>query len=284
MGAHTAMASNNASFAVAGGQRRVLLGNALQFLYGHETHLLKLMPRSYQAQIAIVRRLLARADLIVVPCSAMANRVAHHVPACRDRIAVRHHPVTSVGDRATTDSPFLLMPVLPAPYKNLVPQLRALLDAMAIAGSGIPVRITALPADLPDYIAHHPLVTTLGTLSHERLIELWRTATAAFFPSTLEAFGYPLAEARVYGVPVLAPDTEQAREIAGPALLPYDPSRADSLVAALERVHEPVPAEPHAFSRHAYFSWLLQVPQKLPIRAVSCTNEHKDGRDELFSQ
>jgi glycosyltransferase involved in cell wall biosynthesis len=258
-GQDIAVAANNVSFALAGGHRRVLLRNALHFLYRSEADALQRMPHSVHAQIRIVRTLARRAHVIVVPCSAMAERVAHHVPSASPRIVVRAHPVTPVGDRRPADQPFILVPVLPAPYKNLVPQLRALLLSTARAARPWQLKVTAKPADLPEDLVHDPRITPLGMVGQLGMAELWRSATAAFFPSALESFGYPLAEARVYGVPVLSPDTSQAREIAGPALLAYDPDKTSSLAAAVERADDPVPAQPHAFDRDAYFHWLFQV-------------------------
>ena len=51
--------------------------------------------------------------------------------------------------------------------------------------------------------------------------DLWSRCRAVYFPTGLESFGCPLAEARVNGVPVIARDTPQNREIAdaGPVRL-----------------------------------------------------------------
>jgi glycosyltransferase involved in cell wall biosynthesis len=283
-GRDIAVAANNVSFALAGEQRRVLLRNALHFLYPSEAETLQRMPRSFHAQLRIVRTLARRAHVIVVPCSAMAARVAHHLPSASDRIVVRAHPVTPAGERRPADQPFILIPVLPAPYKNLMSQMRALLVATARAGRPWRLLVTAQPADLPEDLAHDRRITPLGMVGQFEMAELWRSATAAFFPSALESFGYPLAEARVYGVPVLSPDTGQAREIAGPALLAYDPDKTDSLAAAVERVDDPVPPQPHAFDRDAYFHWLFQVAPKTHYPAVVCINDHQSGRNALTSQ
>ncbi len=257
--ASVAVAANNASFAFAGAHRRVLVRNALHFLYQSEQHLLASMPRSFHAQIPVVRALLRRADVIVAPTSAMAARVAHHVPAVRDRVVVRPHPVTPLGSRRPVSEPFILVPVLPAPYKNLMSQLRALLVATTRTGRTLEIRVTARREDLPPALADHPRLWALGTVSAESLGHLWRSATAAFFPTRAEAFGYPLAEARAYGVPILSPDTDQAREVAGPALRPYRLDDLDSLTDALAALDAPVAPELHLFDRDAYFRWLLEL-------------------------
>jgi glycosyltransferase involved in cell wall biosynthesis len=252
-----AVAPNNVSFVASPGERRVLLRNVLHFLHRSEDHLLDGLPRSFRAQVPVVRRALVRADTVVVPCSAMAERVAHHVPSVEARIVVRPHPVTVTGRRRPPGDPFVLIPVVPAPYKNLVDQLRLLLGALERLGSPLGVRLTAGPSQVPADLAGDRRLDLLGPVPHGDLAALWSTAAAVFYPSMVEAFGYPLAEARATGVPVIAPATDQAREIAGPALLGYDPADPDSLVEAVGRTGEPVVADPEPFDRDRYFRWLL---------------------------
>jgi glycosyltransferase involved in cell wall biosynthesis len=251
------VAPNNVSFAVSGSERRVVLRNALHFLYPDEEHLLRRMPRSFRAQVPVVRALLRRADLAVVPCAAMADRVAHHVPAVVRRLVVRAHPVSVLAPRRPGADRCVLVPVVPGPYKNLVEQLQLLVAAMVRLGDPVRVQVTASPDDLPPDLAAHPAVDAVGVMSPRRLATLWASATAAFYPSAIEAFGYPLAEARCYGVPIIAPDTEQGREIAGPALCGYDPRQPETLADALIAAYRPVAPDPVPFDRGAYFSWLL---------------------------
>ncbi|WP_320065383.1 glycosyltransferase [Micromonospora sp. RTGN7] len=251
------VAPNNLSFAISGTERRLLLRNALHFLYPSERHLLARMPRAFQAKIPVVRRLVARADLVVVPCSAMAERVVRRLPAVGPRLVVRPHPVTPVGPRCPTETPTILVPVVPGPYKNLVPQLRILVGMADRVRYPARILVTAAPASLPADLREHERIEAVGIVPHDRLAQLWRTATAAFYPSVLESFGYPLAEARAYGVPVLAPVSSQSVEIAGLALRGYEPNNPRSLGDALARIAEPVVAEPRAFDRDDYFDFLL---------------------------
>ena len=266
-GAHLVVAPNNVSFSVSGGERRVLLRNALHFLYASEKHLLARMPKSVRMQIPVVHRVLSRASVIVVPCTAMAERVAHHVPSAAARVVIRPHPVTPAGARTPAETPFVLVPVVPGPYKNLVSQLRLLLSTAERLKHPARVHVTANASDLPADLATHPRVTAMGVVPHSELAGAWRSAAAAFYPSIVESLGYPLAESRVYGVPVIAPDTPQAREIAGRALVPYAPDDADSVADAVCRIGEDVPAEPLAFDSTTYFDWLLATetrPRRSP--------------------
>ncbi|MGK5739553.1 glycosyltransferase [Micromonospora sp. URMC 103] len=258
-----AVATNNASFAWKGTHRRVLVHNALHFLRPAEEHLLAALPRTLRAQIPVVRGLLRRADFVGVPCAAMAERVRELVPSVRDRVQVRANPVSPVGPRLPTERVSILVPVVPSPFKNVVSELRVLLAALDLLGGPADVLMTVYRRELPDEVAHHPRLRTLGRLPHHDLAAYWRTASAVFFPCVLESFGYPLAEARVYGLPVLAPDTDQAREIAAGALTPYRLGDVSSLAAALERIGEPIVPEPDAFERNGYFRWLLGLPDRV---------------------
>jgi hypothetical protein len=258
-GAGMVVAANNASFALGRAHRRVLLHNALHFLHPAEEHLLDRMPRAFRAQIPLVRQLSRRADLIVVPSSSMAERVCRRLPGVYDRVQVRAHPVTGYGSPLPTREPFILVPALPASYRDVVVELRRLLAAMWLTGRGTRLCIAAGPDEVPPTVAWHPLATRLGMLAPRHLSLLWRQASAIFFPSDIESFGYPLAQARVQGIPVLAPDTWQAREIAGPALVPYRPGQRNGLIDALSALDTPVAAQPLAFDRTAYFRWLLQI-------------------------
>ena len=74
----------------------------------------------------------------------------------------------------------------------------------------------------------------MGRLPHSELRDLQARSRAIYFPTDLESFGYPLAEARVSGQPVIARDIAQNREIAGPALCGYTLGDLDSLRQAVE--------------------------------------------------
>ena len=83
-----------------------------------------------------------------------------------------------------------------------------------------------------------------------------------YYPTSLESFGYPLAEARASGRPVIAYDTEQNREIAGPALCGFTPGDQDSLRrATMLALTTEVASDPAPFDPDAYFSWLLGPPR-----------------------
>jgi glycosyltransferase involved in cell wall biosynthesis len=254
------IAVNNVSFAGPGGPRWVLLRNALHFLT--ETEAVALEPdlrRSVRREAMVVRLTARRADVVVVPCTAMAERVLRILPGARDRIVVRPHPVSPGKARVGARGAAILCPVLFAPYKQMDERLAELLAAVDDHGDPVVrVWVTAAPADLPPAIASHPRLQFLGRVDHQELRAAWADARAVYFPTGLESFGYPLAEARANGQPVIARDTGQTREIGGPALCGYQPGDPDSLRQAVKSaLTADLTPDPAPFDPDAYFDWLL---------------------------
>ncbi len=254
------VAVNNVSFVGPGGQRWALLRNALHFLTGDESAQLEPALRtSVQREAAVVRLAARRADVLVVPCTAMAERVTRVMPAVRSRLVVRPHPVSARSARPGAREAAILCPVLFAPYKQMDERLTELLGA--VDGYGDPavrVRVTVDRADLPPAVASSPRLEFLGRIDQHDLRQAWARSRAIYFPTGLESFGYPLAEARANGQPVIARDTAQNREIAGPALCGFGPGEPDSLRQAVKAaLTTEVAPDPQPFDPDAYFGWLL---------------------------
>jgi glycosyltransferase involved in cell wall biosynthesis len=259
-GSRRRVALNNVSFVVPGSERWTLLRNALHFLTDLEARELEGPLRASVLREASVVRLSARrADTIVVPSSAMAERVTHYLPSLRDRLVVRPHPVSADSIPEQPRDLAILCPVLFAPYKRMDERLKDLVEAVNRHGNrAVRVRITASRTDLPAFLAAAPNVECLGRLDERRLRAVWARSRAIYFPTCLESFGYPLAEARVSGRPVIALDTVQNREVAGSALCGFSPADAASLDrATAEALTTDVAPDPAPFDPDAYFNWLL---------------------------
>jgi glycosyltransferase involved in cell wall biosynthesis len=159
--------------------------------------------------------------------------------------------------------PAILCPILFSPYKQMADRLSELLAATdAGASPAVRLRVTADPAELPPDLACHPRVEVVGRLTNQSLRELWGRSRAIYFPTGIESFGYPLAEARASGRPVIARDTEQNREIAGAALCGFTLGDDESLLRAVTRaLTTDVAPDPGPFDPDAYFGWLLGSPR-----------------------
>jgi glycosyltransferase involved in cell wall biosynthesis len=258
------IALNNVSFIAPGGERWTLLRNALHFLTDDEAaHLDPSVRTSVRREAAVVRLAARRADVLVAPSTGMAERVRRILPGARSRIVVRPHPVSSGGFPRLPRDMAILCPVLFAPYKQMTSRLTELLEGIEDLGDpSVRVRVTADRREVAASLAGNPRIEFVGQLDQRDLRKLWARSRAIYFPTGLESFGYPLAEARVNGQPVIARDTSQNREIAGPALCGFTPGDRDSLRSAvrLALTTEAVP-DPEKFDPDAYFSWMLGSPQ-----------------------
>lgn len=255
------VALNNVGFVARRGQRWTLLRNALHFIT--EAEEATLLGASVRRDAVAVRLAARRSDVIIVPSTAMAERVARVEPGLRSRIVVRAHPVTADPAPRPPREPKIICPVLFAPYKQMAERLSGLLRVVGeLEDTSVRVLVTADRAEVPAAIRRHPRIELIGRLPHARLRELRARSLAIYFPTELESFGYPLAEARVSGQPVIACDTEQNREIAGPALCGYAPGDLGSLRQAVVlalTVH--VMPDPAPFDPDCYFGWLLGAPR-----------------------
>jgi alpha-1,3-rhamnosyl/mannosyltransferase len=79
-----------------------------------------------------------------------------------------------------------------------------------------------------------PACELLGFVSRERLEDLYRRASLLVYPSALEGFGMPVAEAMAHGCPVLVARNSALVEVAGEAGLYLDGADPEAIAVALE--------------------------------------------------
>lgn len=258
------VALNNVSFVGPGTERWTLLRNPLDFLTDEEeAGLARSVRVATKRRAPVVHAAARRAHVIVVPSTAMAERVDRILPSVRGRVTVRPHPVSADSIERTPRRPVILCPVLFSPYKGMTERLTELLRAMdTVADPTVRLLVTANVSEVPAMIAANPRVDLVGQLDHQHLRRLWASSQAIYFPPGIESFGYPLAEARVSGYPVIARDTAQNREIAGLALCGFTPGGEASLQLATKlALTTEIPPDPAPFDPDAYFNWLLGEPE-----------------------
>jgi hypothetical protein len=260
------VALNNVGFLTPGGERWTLLSNALHFLTGPETAALDPGLRAaVSRQARVVHSAARRSDVLVAPCTAMAERIRTALPDVADRVVARMKPVSTGPVPAVPvparrpDEPLILCPVLFAPYKHMTDRLAEWLTAADGAlDDSVRMIVTADTAEVPGWLAASPRLHFAGPLGPGQLNRLRARSRAIYFPTGLESFGWPLAEARAYGQPVIARDTAQNREIAGSALCGFIPGDLDSLREATESaLAARISPDPAPFDPDAYFDWLL---------------------------
>jgi glycosyltransferase involved in cell wall biosynthesis len=254
------IALNNVGFLTSGGERWTLLTNALYFLTGAEmTALDPRLRAGVSRQAGMVRRAARRSDVLIAPCTAMAERITAVLPDVADRVAVRMHPISVSAAPRRPRGALILCPVLFAPYKHMADRIGEWLSAVDQAmDDAVRLIVTASPAEVPASLATSTRLHLVGRLSVAQTRELWSQSQAIYFPTGLESFGCALAEARVDGVPVIARDTPQNREIAGGALCGYTLGDRDSLRHATEAsLSLRISPDPEPFDPDAYFDWML---------------------------
>jgi glycosyltransferase involved in cell wall biosynthesis len=254
------VALNNVGFFTPGGQRWTLLRNALHFLSeGEKAGLAPALRAKVWREAPVVHLAARRSDVIVAPSTAMAERIATIIPELNSRVVVRPHPVSVSPIPRRPAGPVILCPVLFYSYKQMPERLSELLAAVSeLEDPAVRVQVTAHSAEVPAAVARHPQVELVGRLPCSELRGMQARSRAIYFPPGLESFGYPLAEARVIGQPVIARDTAQNREIAGPALCGFTPGDPDSLRNALQlALKADVAPDPGPFDPDRYFGWLL---------------------------
>ena len=212
---------------------------------------------------AVVHLAARRSDVLIAPCTGMAERITRVLPGLSDRVVVRMHPVSADSIPASPQERIILCPVLFSPYKRMVARIMEWLTANdEHIDPSVRLMITADDSEVPPDLAAHSRVELVGRLVLDELSRLWSRSQAIYFPTSVESFGYPLAEARVNGQPVIALDTPQNREIAGPALFGFTSGDQDSLRNATElALAADVKPDPSPFDPDAYFNWMLGPPR-----------------------
>lgn len=81
---------------------------------------------------------------------------------------------------------------------------------------------------------HKLLVTNLGHLTHEKLLDCYSKSKALIFPSISESFGLPLIEARQLGLDIIASELDFVRDVCRPSES-FDPYSSVSIARAVKR-------------------------------------------------
>jgi glycosyltransferase involved in cell wall biosynthesis len=171
--------------------------------------------------------------------SELVITISHHAAATLvDRLGVpaeRVRPIHLGIDHERFrpgDEPrggFLLYPARAWPHKN---------------HDGLFAALQLLRADQPDlelvltgYEGPTPAgVRSLGRVSHDELVRLYRTAAALVFPSLYEGFGQPPLEAMACGCPVACSDAASLPEVCGDAARLFDAGSPEEIAAAVQDV------------------------------------------------
>lgn len=155
-------------------------------------------------------------------CAIQAGKVTQCRPVCME--------MGNIAQPWELNPQSFYYPTSNVVYKNnqLIYDASAMLDARGIQHR---VELTIAPENSSGS------VQCIGRVPFEQVIEKYQTATLVF-PSYIETFGYPLAEARKVGTIILAADTPFARELLDGYENAYffEFNRADQLSVLMEKV------------------------------------------------
>ena len=190
------VALNNAAFVSPGGERVTVMQNALHYLTEDQaSQMASVIPRSMLAQAG--RRAPVR------PAVGRPRRALHRDGRAGGQRAPRgarprrgRHPIApDLFPTGVPRRPTILCPIIFQPYKRMDERLNELVAAVdAHADPEVTVAVTAAAAGCHLDLAGHPRVVALGRLAWAQLRETWAGSAAVYFPTGLEAFGFPLAE------------------------------------------------------------------------------------------
>lgn len=193
----------------------------------------------------VKRRLTMRSDIWVTETSAVADLLSSSFGMSRDAIVVvpnRPHPLflsqpimSARGEGVSDGELHLAYPTRAYPHKNL-----AAIEATGNllfeqTGKRLVVHTTLRDEE---WSAMTPgaraWMRNAGESSAERVLEIYRSVDAVFFPSLLEASSVTPLEANALGIPLLASDRPFVRTSAEAAEL-FEPADPASIADALAR-------------------------------------------------
>jgi glycosyltransferase involved in cell wall biosynthesis len=188
-----------------------------------------------------------RSRLVITISNHAASTLVHKlgVPSGRIRpiyLGIDHERFTP-GDEPRED--FLLYPAKGWPHKNH----QRLFEAQRLL-PGQRLVLTGYDGPVPEG------VESLGHVSQDELVSLYRRAAALVFPSLYEGFGLPVVEAMACGCPVACSNAASLPEVCGDAARLFDPADPAAIAGAVRDVLA-APAEWSAkgLARAAGFTW-----------------------------
>ena len=197
------------------------------------------------------------ADLVMAPTRALLDDLVRATCISPDKILVNPYgvspPDSSPGATTRADSTDrglvrLLYVSLYSDYKNLGTLLKALPMLNRNGGPRFALTTTVNPdsetwpvtRDEDLALARSAPVASAvhftGQLSREETAAAYGESDIFVFPSLIESFGFPMAEAMAVGLPIVAAGTEPNREVCGDAALYFDPLDPQDLASQIARL------------------------------------------------
>ena len=196
-------------------------------------------------------KILKQADHIITNSYHTKADIVEYMDDTIDKITVSYPSIlpSNEEEKIKTNYPeknekYLLTVGTIEPRKNYVTLLRAF-DKLCTRNKDIQLRIVGYKGwkakpffKLLDQSSFQDRIVVEGYTSEDRLLSLYKNATAFVFPSLYEGFGLPLLEAMSHGLPIICSDIPTSKEICADAALYFDKNSVDGLVTQLIKLLE----------------------------------------------
>ncbi len=237
-------------------------------------------PRWYLWRFRATLADLHRVAAIVCPTETARRDVIRLAGVEESRVRAIHHGVDERFQRLGADRVAAARRELPLQtehvllhvgtgifYKNVAGTLRTL-HALREGGVDAGIAVVGAPLgelerELCERLNLRGVVHEVGSVTDERLVELYNAADVLLFPSYAEGFGWPVLEAMGCGTPVVASDIPALREVGGDAALyapPGDPAELANAVGSVLRTPALMAELAEAgVARAAQFTWARAI-------------------------
>ncbi len=212
-----------------------------------------LVSKFSEAELARTRRRLGAFDRVLTVSESAKREVVEHYRVPQDRVTVVYNGVgDSFRPGASSDlalakyglrRPYILTISTIKPKKNVLESVRAF-ARLRERHPDMPHQLALVGYTMPGYTEVADEIRALGLSDHvvttgwtesADIPALYAGADLVLFPSLHEGFGLPVVEGMASGVPVVASNVCSIPEVGGDAILTFDPSNLDDIVATAER-------------------------------------------------
>lgn len=218
----------------------------------HE-HLPEFFSRAELAYRRVAYRSAVRRSRLVLTISRHAGEaIVERLGVPEERVRPIHlgidHAVFT-PDPSVPREPVLVYPAREWPHKNHARLFEAFAE-LRRRHPDLELVLTSYAGPTPDG------VRTLGFVTRDELVDLYRRAACLVFPSLYEGFGQPPLEAMACGCPVACSSAGSLPEVVGDAARLFDPTSVEELVEAVDEVlGTPGPWRERGLRRAAAFTW-----------------------------
>jgi glycosyltransferase involved in cell wall biosynthesis len=222
-----------------------------------------------------------RSHHVIAVSKYAGNALTKGLPqSVQDAVSIVHHgvdPHFSPGPVEPVDPPFILAVGDLYVQKNFETLIEAFAHVtrshprlrLKIAGRALDTGYSEQIKNSVNRLGIQEWVEFLGQVDHDELISLYRHCLVFAFPSTVETFGQPLAEAMACGAPIVSSNTAAMPEVVGDAALFCDPTdmrqMADRLLQLIRERPRREELQSKARDRARNFSWDITAQQTADI-------------------